>query len=147
MKMFAASASVEISAGVDSVWDALINPEIIKEYLYGFDAVSDWGKGSPIIFRGEYEGQIFEDKAVITAMEPNKLFSYSYWSPFFQTDDKPENYLDYTFEISSSGYGTMLSITCGNLKSEEEVDKQREGCAIFAGNIKKAIEGRAGLTA
>jgi hypothetical protein len=42
----------EINAPVAKIWDALINPEIIKEYLYGTQAISEWKEGSPLLFTG-----------------------------------------------------------------------------------------------
>ncbi|MBX3257916.1 MAG: hypothetical protein KF862_27545 [Chitinophagaceae bacterium] len=38
--------SVEINADRAKVWDALINPEKIKMYLFGTKTVTDWKKGS-----------------------------------------------------------------------------------------------------
>ena len=45
------------SASVEKVRDALTNPEMVKEYLFGTELVTDWKVGSDIIFRGEWEGK------------------------------------------------------------------------------------------
>ena len=37
-----AKADTTIDAPVDKVWDALINPEMIKKYMFGTTAISDW---------------------------------------------------------------------------------------------------------
>ncbi|MBC7885478.1 MAG: SRPBCC domain-containing protein [Saprospiraceae bacterium] len=42
-----------IKASVAKVWDALTNPEVVKQYFFGTDLVTDWKVGSPIIFQGE----------------------------------------------------------------------------------------------
>ena len=60
-----AQASTNIAAPVAAVWDALTNPALIKQYMFGTDVVSDWREGSPIFWRGEYEGRSYEDKGVI----------------------------------------------------------------------------------
>jgi hypothetical protein len=39
---------IENNADVSKVWNALINPELIKQYLFGTEAVSEWKIGSPI---------------------------------------------------------------------------------------------------
>ncbi len=33
-----------INAAVDRVWDAFVNPQIIKKYMFGTNIVSDWKK-------------------------------------------------------------------------------------------------------
>ena len=73
---------IEINADVDAVWDALINPKLIKQYLFGTEAISQWKIGSPIIFRGMWDGKTYEDKGLICELEINKTFRYSYWSSF-----------------------------------------------------------------
>jgi uncharacterized protein YndB with AHSA1/START domain len=37
-----AKAEATINAPVDKVWDALVTPELIKEYMFGADVTSDW---------------------------------------------------------------------------------------------------------
>jgi len=41
-----AKASTTINAPVEEVWKALIDPELIKQYFFGVDVVSDWQVGS-----------------------------------------------------------------------------------------------------
>jgi uncharacterized protein YndB with AHSA1/START domain len=135
-----AKAETRIAADVSEVWDALVNPAKIKRYLYGFDAISEWKVGSAIIFRGEWEGQVFEDKAVIRFFEPRRKFGYSYWSPFFETEDKPENYVDFVFYLESKDASTLLRVTRGQIYSREQREKECEGLRTFLGNISKAIE-------
>ena len=43
-----ARASVTINAPVANVWDALVNPEAIKQYMFGTNVTADWQEGSPI---------------------------------------------------------------------------------------------------
>ena len=59
---YVAQAKIIINAPVSKVWQALINPEIIKQYLFDTDVISDWQVGSPITYRGEWQGKAFEDK-------------------------------------------------------------------------------------
>ena len=39
-----------IKAPVNKVWDALINPEMVKQYFFGSDQQTDWEIGSNIIW-------------------------------------------------------------------------------------------------
>lgn len=46
-----------IDAPAEEVWAALTTPETIKHYFFGSEVETDWEEGSPIVFRGEYEGR------------------------------------------------------------------------------------------
>ena len=48
---FIAKATITIDAPVERVWDALVNPGIIKQYMFGTEVFSDWEEGSPIVGR------------------------------------------------------------------------------------------------
>lgn len=40
---------IEISAPAYKVWNALVNPEQTKQYMFGCETVSDWKKGSELL--------------------------------------------------------------------------------------------------
>ena len=48
---FEAVSTVTIAAPIDEVWDALTNPEKVKQYMHGTNLSTDWKKGSPIRWR------------------------------------------------------------------------------------------------
>jgi hypothetical protein len=50
-KAIVAHATATISAPIAKVWDALVNPETIKQYMFGAEVVSDWNQGSPIAWK------------------------------------------------------------------------------------------------
>ena len=56
-KKFIARAETRIYASPRKVWDALVNPAIIRRYMFGTTVVSDWKEGSPVTWRGEWEGK------------------------------------------------------------------------------------------
>jgi uncharacterized protein YndB with AHSA1/START domain len=58
-----AKAAITINAPASRVWQALVTPEAIKHYMFGTNVVSDWHEGSPIYWRGEWQGKPYEDKA------------------------------------------------------------------------------------
>jgi len=47
-KNLVAQASLSIGAPAAKVWDALVNPQLIKQYMFGTTVASDWQEGSPI---------------------------------------------------------------------------------------------------
>jgi uncharacterized protein YndB with AHSA1/START domain len=68
-----AEATTTINASVSRVWEALTNPKLIKQYLFGADVISDWKEGSTILYKGIYEGKTYEDKGSVLKVEPEKL--------------------------------------------------------------------------
>ena len=58
-KPIVARASISVSAPRSNTWDALVNPETIRKYMFGARVVSDWKTGSPITWEGEWKGKPF----------------------------------------------------------------------------------------
>src|ERR1700751_1184209 len=105
------TTSVNIKESKSKVWEALTNPEQIKKYLFGTEAVSDWKVGSTLVFRGVWEGKEYEDKGFILELEKEKKLKYSYWSSFSGTKDVPENYAHVTYELSEQSGETVFQLT------------------------------------
>lgn len=137
---FIASKTVIVKASVSKVWEALTKPELIKKYFFGTDASTDWKKGSPIFFRGEWEGKPYEDKGTILDIIPEKMVKYSYWSSFSGVPDVPENYANITYELSSKDGVTTLTITQDGLDSEERKTHSESNWGMVLDNLKKLIE-------
>ena len=114
-----AKASTSISAPASRVWEALTNPEIIRQYLFGTQAVSDWKEGSPLEFKGEWEGKNYLDKGIILKSEPEKIFQYTYLSSFSNLPDRPENYANVTYELHQDDGETILTVKQENIANEE----------------------------
>src|SRR5580698_757285 len=97
------SESVIVNVGASRMWDVLTNPEIIKEYLFGTETITDWKVGSEIIFQGVYgenKEYSYRDRGVIREFVPHQLISYTYWSGFSGLEDKPENYSLVTYTLA-----------------------------------------------
>lgn len=101
------------------VWDALVNPNIIKKYLFGTEVISDWNVGSPMIFKGEWEGKTFEDKGNILMIANESIFKYNYWSGFSGLPDLPENYSIVTYQLEASKNHTTLKLTQEGFANEQ----------------------------
>jgi len=86
---FMANAEIGINAPIAKVWDALVNPETIKQYMFGTNVVSDWKEGSPIVWKGEWQGKTYEDKGVILRLVPRQIIQYSHFSPLSGLPDVP----------------------------------------------------------
>ncbi len=135
-----ASAEIKINKPVSKVWDALTNPEQIKKYFFGTNAISDWKVGSPLEFKGEWEGKEYHDKGVILKSEKDKLFQYTYLSSMSGKEDKPENYATVTYELSSKDGQTNLKILQDGNESEESKKNHEENWNYILKSIKDLLE-------
>src|SRR5512137_2683690 len=97
-KGWIAKAAITINAPASRVWDALTNPHLIKQYLFGTEVATDWKVGSPITYRGTWEGKSYEDKGKILQIEPGRLLVSTYWSSLSSVPDIPENYKTVRYE-------------------------------------------------
>src|SRR5512142_3286495 len=115
-----AQASTTIHAPASKVWEALTKPELIKQYFFGTNVVTDWKVGSPIYYRGEWQGRPYEDKGTILEFEPNKRLVSTHWSPLSGVPDAPENYHTVTYLLYGHDGSTDVTILQDNNASEEE---------------------------
>jgi uncharacterized protein YndB with AHSA1/START domain len=137
---FTAEAKTTIHAPASKVWDAITRPELIKRYLFGTDVISDWKVGSPITYKGEWEGKSFEDKGKILKVEPEKLLRSTHWSPLSGVPDTPENYHTVTYELSEKGRDTEVTITQDNNANEEEKAHSEQNWRTVLDGMKKLLE-------
>ena len=138
---FPAEATTVINAPASKVWDALTNPSLIKQYLFGTEVTSDWKVGSPITYRGEWEGKSYEDKGKILQIEPEKLLVSTFWSSLAGLPDVPENYKTVHYELSPEDGGTKLTITQDNNANQEEADHSAQNWNTVLDGMKKLLEG------
>jgi len=71
-KTFTSKSTITINAPASKVWDALTKPELIKQCLFGTEVTTDWRVGSPITYKGEWEGKAYEDKGKVLQIEKEK---------------------------------------------------------------------------
>lgn len=138
---FTAKATSTINAPVSKVWQALINPEIIKQYLFNTEVISDWKVGSPILYRGEWEGKAFEDKGKILEIEPEKTLKSTHWSPLSGVPDSSENYHTVTYTLVDRGDSTEVTITQDNNASDEEKLHSEKNWQTVLKGMKNFLEG------
>jgi uncharacterized protein YndB with AHSA1/START domain len=137
---YIASASTQINAPASKVWEALTKPELIKHYLFGTDVISDWTPGSPILYRGEWQGKPFEDKGQVVEVEPEKRLVTTHWSPLSGVPDRPENYHMVTYELVEKDGRIEVTIRQDNNSSEEEKQHSEQNWKTVLEGMKKLME-------
>jgi uncharacterized protein YndB with AHSA1/START domain len=140
MSDFVATAETEIDARPKRVWEALTDPELIEKYMFGSRVVTDWKVGSPIVWKGEYEGKKYEDKGKILAIEPEKLLKVTHFSPMSGQDDSPENYHTLVYELEERGGATHVSLSQDNNPSEEAAEHSRANWEKMLAGLKRVVE-------
>lgn len=137
---YVAHQSITVNAPISKVWKALVDPEQIKQYLFGTTTVSDWVEGSPIVWKGEWDGKTYEDKGVILRLEPNRILQYSHFSPLSGVPDVPENYHTVTIELSGDADQTFVALSQDNNATEEERDHLEQNWAAVLAGFKQLLE-------
>lgn len=140
MNNLIAKAEIEINAPADSVWDALVNPSKIKEYMFGTNVSSDFKEGSEITWSGEWQGKTYKDKGVILQNIPEKILQYSHFSPLTGEPDIPENYHTVTIELTNKGEKTFLTLSQDNSPSEEARKHYEDNWKMMLSSLKRFIE-------
>lgn len=135
------SKSINIKATPQKVWEVLTKPELIKEYLYGTEALTTWKKGSEVFFQGEYNGQQYKDHGTVLENIRNKKLSYSYWSGFSGMEDKPENYSSISYELKKlTNEETELTWVQHGFSTEENYNHSLDGTISLLNEIRKIAE-------
>lgn len=125
---------------MDDVWNALTDPEKIKQYLYGAEIIIDWKVGSPIVFQGEVGGQRWQDKGRILEYNRSVLLRYSYWSGYCGLEDAPENYGTVTYSLAVAGTETLLTVLQQGYADGKSRDSSESGWEQVLQQIKSLAE-------
>lgn len=136
-----AEASITIRAPASKVWEALTKPELIKQYLFGSEVVTDWQVGSPIYYRGEWQGRSYEDKGTVLEVQRERRLVSTHWSPLSGVPDTPENYHTVTYLLAEHDGSTDVTIRQDNNASEEEKTHSEQNWQTVLAGLKKLVEG------
>ncbi len=133
--------AIVINSKAESVWDVLTNPDKIKQYLFGSEAITDWKIGHSVIFQRNSGDKMYRDKGEILDFVPNKLLKFSYWSSQEGYDDIPENYSIITYRLETENGNTIkLTYLREKIPFEFEQKNQERYLPGMLENIKKIAE-------
>ncbi len=103
-------SKVIINASSSRVWNALVKPELVKQWQYGGKLLTDWKVGNEIRFINEWEGNVYEQWGKVLEFSPYTLIKYSLFAPRPGLEDKPENYFIMSYILNDNGDSTELII-------------------------------------
>lgn len=116
---------IMINASPAEVWDALIDPEKTKVYMFGCEAISDWQVGSPLIWKGVFDGnEIVAVKGEVKTFEKEKVLAYTTIDPHADLEDIPENYTTVSCTLSAANDQTKLSVTQGDFANVADGERR-----------------------
>jgi uncharacterized protein YndB with AHSA1/START domain len=108
--------------------------------MFGAHVVTDWREGSPITWKGEWQGKSYEDKGVVLRFEPGRTLRYSHFSPLSGLPDQPENHHTVTVELTGEGNRTRVSLVQDKNDTEEARAHSEKNWAMMLAGLKKLVE-------
>jgi uncharacterized protein YndB with AHSA1/START domain len=139
--------SIVVQAPASKVWDALTNPVQTMKYMFGCQALSDWKEGSPLLWKGIFNGvELVAVKGNIVKIRREKYLEYTTIDPNSEIPDLPENYLTVIYELVEEKGKTELTISQGDYSSVAEGSKRYQesidggGWSTILAEIKKLVE-------
>lgn len=136
-----AKATTTINALRSDIWDALTTPESIKQYMFGTDVTSKFYEGSPIVWRGEWQGKVYEDKGKVMKVDPGRVFQFSHYSPLSGLPDRPDNYHIVTIELIDKGGEVKVVLTQDKNLTEEARQHSEKNWQMVLDALKQLVEG------
>ncbi len=91
--------SIIINAPLSKVWDALTNPDMTRQYMFGCIPETDWIVGSEVLWKGAADGVTYV-KGTLLKFEPMSALTYTTFAPHSELKDLPENYLTGEIKLS-----------------------------------------------
>lgn len=128
-----------VKAPIDKVWEALTDPSVVKKYFFGSNLETDWKVGSPLYFKGEYEGKTYQDKGIVQEFIPYESLSFSYLSNWSGLPDSSENYLLVSYKVSEVSGGTELIVTQSNYDEDKAAHSEENWKTVIDG-LKSIVE-------
>jgi uncharacterized protein YndB with AHSA1/START domain len=135
-----AKAATSIKATRDSVWEALVTPAAIKQYMFGADVETTWRVGGAIRWKGEFSGKPYEDQGVVLRFEPGHVLQYSHFSPQSEKRGGAEDHHIVTISLAGAGDETEVALTQdGNADQTARKAAEKNWAAMLEG-LKRHVE-------
>jgi uncharacterized protein YndB with AHSA1/START domain len=132
---------IKINAPRKKVWLALTAPDLVKQWQYNSDLLTTWEVGSAIVFRNEWNGQVFEQKGKVLEFLPETRVKYSLFFPRPDLQETPEHCFFMTYELTESAGVTSLLVRQEDPRpsSPDESNGGEEGPNVLT-TLKELVE-------
>lgn len=139
MTGYTARADVDVEASADKVWDTITTHA--SDVSFGSEVASDWTPGSPITWRGEWDGKRFEDRGEILEADAPRRLVVTHYSPRSGAADAPENHHRLTYELTEADGATHVDFSQDGNASEEAQAESEKNWRQHLAAIKERAEG------
>ncbi len=130
--------TVELRADPATVWNALTNPDLTKQYFFGCEALSDWKVGSVLDYRCEVDGsKIAVVTGEIRAIDPLRYLEHT-CRGVQDAVESEETVVTYT--LTATDAGTQLSVTQGEFTDESKFDQHGASWDHVLAGLKALVE-------
>ena len=137
-----ASAETDIDAPRSEVWRALTDPDEIEKYMFGSRVETDWKPGSPITWKGAYEGKTYEDTGEILEVEPERRLKLTHSSTSSGADPAPESVHTLVYALEDNDGMTHVSVSQDNNANDEAAEHSQANWERMLSALKEVVEGR-----
>jgi uncharacterized protein YndB with AHSA1/START domain len=135
-----ATASIDIDAAPEVVWQTLTDADAIEQFMFGTRIETDWHVGSSISWKGEYEGRAYEDKGQVLAVDPRRRLEHTHFSALSGKSDEPANYHTLVYTLEESGAGTTLTLEQDNNPTEDAAARAAANWDQMLAGVKRIVE-------
>jgi uncharacterized protein YndB with AHSA1/START domain len=143
MKELILKKNITIKAPVSKVWDALTKPEWTNKYMFNCDAISEWKKGSHLIWKGHQDGKVYV-KGQIVDIKPKQLLEFTTFDPNGELPDIPDNYTKVSYKLASENGHTKLFVSDGDFSKvgngEKRYQETVKGWEVTLNKLKEEVE-------
>lgn len=140
MNGLVATAEIDIKASPNRVWDALTDPAQVEQYMFGTKLESSWQPGTPVTWKGEYEGRRYADHGQVLEVVPGRRLKMTHFSPLSGQRDVPENYHTLTYELEDRGGRTHVVLKQDNNADVDEAKRSAENWETMLAGLKQHVE-------
>jgi uncharacterized protein YndB with AHSA1/START domain len=137
---FTAVVSTTINAPAEVVWDAFLNPDAVRLFMFGATVRSDWHEGHPITWSGTWEGKRYEDKGTLLRVKPLRVLKFTHFSALSGKPDRPENHHVVTIELTPRGHQTDVTITQERNESLEAKQRSEQNWRAILASLKGLLD-------
>lgn len=129
---------VYIAAAIKTVWEALTDGSVTKQYFYGCSVQSAFKKGSDISYLGDGGFNMLDGK--VLAVEPLKLLRTSFRAHWDEKVSK-DKASRVTWELSPAGQATKLTLLHDQFAGETATYQQSaSGWNLILSSLKTYLE-------
>jgi uncharacterized protein YndB with AHSA1/START domain len=140
LKKLIAKVEIDIVAPIEKVWEALTNPAIIQEYMFGTRVNSNWKAGSSITWSGEWEGKPYHDEGKILSLDPPRHLQYTHITSNDAELAKFENTHLIDINLLRLGNKTHIILEQDNNKNEEDRSSSEKNWDMMLRGMKSLLE-------